>query len=68
MCKPSDILFRLVIHHDIVNIVIFLAQQAIEQKDANLNVTSILEAQESSIHQDIHVYMDFMSLINNSCV
>ena len=41
MCKPSDILFRLVIHHDIVNIVIFLAQQAIEQKDANLNVTSI---------------------------
>ena len=44
MCKPSDILFRLVIHHDIVNIVIFLAQQAIEQKDANLNVTSILEA------------------------
>ena len=47
MCLESNWLFtstKRVIHHDIVNIVIFLAQQAIEQKDANLNVTSILEA------------------------
>ena len=59
MCLESNWLFtstKRVIHHDIVNIVIFLAQQAIEQKDANLNVTSILEAQESSIHQDIHSF------------
>ena len=44
MCLESNWLFtstKRVIHHDIVNIVIFLAQQAIEQKDANLNVTSI---------------------------
>ena len=60
MCLESNWLFtstKRVIHHDIVNIVIFLAQQAIEQKDANLNVTSILEAQESSITLIIHTLL-----------